>query len=68
MGRYRDNAVIAATQILSGEKVPAEWVLPQPVITSANLSEYITPGMPPLFYSTCGCQHMPGFPQDWGGK
>jgi hypothetical protein len=40
----------------------------QPVITKDNLSQYITPGMPPLFYSTCGCQKMPGFPQNWGGK
>jgi ribose transport system substrate-binding protein len=38
------------------------------VITKDNLSQFITPGMPPLFYSTCGCQKMPGFPQGWGGK
>jgi ribose transport system substrate-binding protein len=62
------TAVIAATMILSGKQVPKEWVLPQPVITADNLSQYLTPGMPPLFYSTCGCQKMPGFPQDWGGK
>jgi ribose transport system substrate-binding protein len=62
------TAVIAATYILSGKQVPKEWVLPQPVITADNLSQYLTPGMPPLFYSTCGCQKMPGFPQDWGGK
>jgi len=62
------TALIAATDILSGQKVPAEWVLPQPVITAANLGQYLTAGMPPLFYSTCGCQHMPGFPKDWGGK
>src|SRR2546423_9139702 len=62
------TAVIAATMILSGKQVPKEWVLPQPVITADNLSQYLTPGMPPLFYSTCGCQKMPGFPQEWGGK
>jgi ribose transport system substrate-binding protein len=62
------TAVIAATNILSGKQVPKEWILPQPVITADNLSQYLTPNMPPLFYSTCGCQRMPGFPQDWGGK
>jgi ribose transport system substrate-binding protein len=62
------TAVIAATNILSGKKVPKEWILPQPTITSDNLSQYLTPNMPPLFYSTCGCQSMPGFPQVWGGK
>jgi ribose transport system substrate-binding protein len=62
------TAVIAAADILSGRQVPREWILPQPTITSENLSQYLTPGMPPLFYSTCGCQDMPGFPQDWGGK
>jgi ribose transport system substrate-binding protein len=62
------TAVIAATMILSGKQVPKEWVLPQPVITEDNLSQYVTQGMPPLFFPTCGCQKMPGFPQEWGGK
>jgi len=62
------TAVIAATDILSGKQVPKEWILPQPTITADNLAQYLRPGMPPLFYSTCGCQNMPGFPQDWGGK
>jgi len=62
------TAVIAATYILSGKQVPKEWILPQPVITADNLSQYIIPGMPPLFFPTCGCRNMPGFPQDWGGK
>jgi ribose transport system substrate-binding protein len=62
------TAVIAAVDILSGKQVPKEWILPQPTITADNLNQYLTPGMPPLFYSTCGCQNMPGFPQDWGGK
>jgi ribose transport system substrate-binding protein len=60
--------VIAAVGILSGKQVPKEWILPQPVITKDTLPQYITPGMPPLFYSTCGRQKMPGFPQAWGGK
>jgi ribose transport system substrate-binding protein len=62
------TAVIAAVDILSGKQVPKEWILPQPTITTDNLSQYLRPGMPPLFYPTCGCQTMPGFPQDWGGK
>ena len=62
------TALIAATYILSGKQVPKEWVLPQPVITADNLSQFLIPGMPPLFFSSCGCKNMPGFPQDWGGK
>jgi len=62
------TALIAATYILSGKPVPKEWVLPQPVITTDTLSKYLTPGMPPLFFPTCGCQKMPGFPKEWGGK
>jgi ribose transport system substrate-binding protein len=62
------TAIIAATWILSGKQVPKEWVLPQPVITQDNLDKWIVPGMPPLFFSSCGCQQMPGFPEDWGGK
>ncbi|MER3452203.1 MAG: ABC transporter substrate-binding protein [Acidimicrobiia bacterium] len=59
------TAVIAAVMILKGQQVPKEWVLPQPKITKANLDQYIYPGMPPLFYALCGCQSMPGFPEDW---
>jgi ribose transport system substrate-binding protein len=62
------TAVIAATWILSGKQVPKEWVLPQPVITVDNLGKYIVPGMPALFFSSCACQGMPGWPKDWGGK
>jgi ribose transport system ATP-binding protein len=60
--------IIAATMILNGEKVPKEWVLPQPEITSENLDKYVDPKMPPLFYPLCGCQKMPGYPEKWGGK
>jgi ribose transport system substrate-binding protein len=60
--------IIAATMILNGEKVPHEWVLPQPEITADNLSQYVDPKMPPLFYPLCGCQKMPGYPEKWGGK
>ena len=60
--------IIAATMILNGERVPKEWVLPQPEITSENLDKYVDPKMPPLFYPLCGCQKMPGYPEKWGGK
>ncbi len=57
--------IIAATRILSGEEVPAEWNLPQPVITEDNLADYLQPDMPPLHYALCGCEDMPGFPENW---
>ena len=57
--------ILAATQILSGEEVPSEWVLPQPLITEENRSEYSNPDMPPLWYGTCGCEDLPGFPEAW---
>jgi ribose transport system substrate-binding protein len=59
------TAVIAATQILSGEEVPKDWVLPQPKIDEGSLSDYVAPDMPPLFYALCGCQEMEGFPERW---
>ncbi|MFF5615516.1 substrate-binding domain-containing protein [Streptomyces albidoflavus] len=60
--------VIAALKILGGEEVPKEWTLPQPVITEADLDDYLKPGMPPLHYAMCGCEELPGFPEKWGGK
>jgi ribose transport system substrate-binding protein len=59
--------VIAAVNILKGEEVPKEWVLPQPKITSENLDQYVDPNMPPLHYALCGCEDMPGYPGNWGG-
>jgi ribose transport system substrate-binding protein len=61
------TAIIAARLILNGQKVPKEWVLPQPVITSDNLDEFLFPNMPDTFYSLCGCQKLPGYPERWGG-
>ncbi|MEV7192067.1 substrate-binding domain-containing protein [Streptomyces sp. NPDC093510] len=60
--------VIAALRVLDGEPVPKEWKLPQPTVTQDNLDEYLQDGMPPLHYAMCGCQQLPGFPGDWGGK
>lgn len=62
------TAVIAAVRILNGEEVPKVWRLPQPTVTNENLDEYIQPNMPPLHYAMCGCEGMPGFPENWGGE
>ncbi|MEO3755407.1 substrate-binding domain-containing protein [Streptomyces sp. B6B3] len=60
--------VIAALRVLAGEEVPAEWRLPQPTITQDNLADYLDEGMPPLHYAMCGCEDLPGYPEDWGGE
>ncbi|MEU7749968.1 ABC transporter substrate-binding protein [Nonomuraea sp. NPDC049158] len=60
--------LIAALKILKGEEVPKMWNLPQPEVTSENLSTYLKPNMPPLHYALCGCEDLPGFPEAWGGK
>ncbi|WP_440097594.1 substrate-binding domain-containing protein [Streptosporangium sp. H16] len=60
--------IIAALKILKGEEVPKTWKLPQPKITSENLDSYLQPNMPPLHYALCGCEKLPDFPADWGGK
>lgn len=63
------TAVVAALNVLKGVSVPGPvWVLPQPVITQADLSHFVDPRLPPLHYSMCGCEKMPGYPQRWGGK
>ncbi|MGP3971739.1 substrate-binding domain-containing protein [Streptomyces sp. 6N223] len=60
--------VIAALRILAGEEVPREWRLPQPTITQDNLAQYLNEDMPPLHYAMCGCEDLPGYPEDWGGE
>jgi ribose transport system substrate-binding protein len=54
--------------ILQGQEVPKEWILPEPVIRSENLDQYLQPNMPPLHYALCGCENMPDFPARWGGE
>ncbi len=61
------TAVIAALKVLQGEQVPDPWRLPQPSVNQDNLDQFVQPGMPPLHYAMCGCEDMPGFPEDWGG-
>ncbi|WP_336213287.1 substrate-binding domain-containing protein [Nonomuraea sp. LPB2021202275-12-8] len=60
--------IIAALKILKGEEVPKQWKLPQPKITAESLDTYLQPNMPPLHYALCGCETLPGFPENWGGK
>jgi ribose transport system substrate-binding protein len=31
------------------------------------LDQYVDPNMPPLHYALCGCEEMPGYPENWGG-
>ena len=59
------TAVLAAVNVLKGEEVPKEWVLPQPAITQDTLGDYVDPEMPPLHYALCGCEEMPGYPDAW---
>ncbi len=60
--------IIAGLHVMNGEEVPAVWRLPQPTITNENLDTYVQPNMPPLHYAMCGCEDMPGFPENWGGQ
>jgi ribose transport system substrate-binding protein len=59
--------VLAATMILKGEQVPAEWVLPQEPITEADLDDYLerNADMPSLHYAKFGGEDLPGFPDAW---
>jgi ribose transport system substrate-binding protein len=57
--------VIAAVNILQGQPVPEEWVLPQPTIVDSNLADFYNADMPPLYYAMSSAETMPGFPEDW---
>jgi ribose transport system substrate-binding protein len=59
--------IIAATLILSGQEVPKEWVLPQPAVTQDQLDQVVADneGLPDLHYALCGCEDLPGYPEDW---
>lgn len=60
--------ILAAVSVLSGEEIPGgDWLLPQPVITEANLADYVQPDMPPLHYALCGCEDMENYPAAWQG-
>ncbi len=59
--------IIAATRILNGEEVPKEWILPQEPVTDEELDDLVTAneGLPDLHYARCGCEDLPGYPDDW---
>ena len=59
--------IIAATRILNGEEVPKEWILPQEPVTQDELEDLVAANeeMPDLHYARCGCEDLPGYPEDW---
>ena len=59
--------IIAATRILNGEEVPKEWILPQEPVTDEELDDLVAAneGLPDLHYARCGCEDLPGYPEDW---
>ena len=59
--------IIAATRILNGEEVPKEWILPQVPVTQEELEDIVAAneGLPDLHYARCGCEDLPGYPEDW---
>ncbi len=57
--------IIAAMNVLAGQPVPKEWVLPQPTVDQSNLKQYYNPAMPPLYYAMSSAETMEGYPQDW---
>ena len=59
--------VLAAVDILNGEQVPAEWVLPQEPITDADLDDFLerNADMPSLHYAKFGGEDLPNFPEAW---
>lgn len=59
--------VIAAVDILNGEEVPEEWILPQDPVTEETLQEYLerNEDMPSLHYAQFGGEDLPGFPEVW---
>jgi ribose transport system substrate-binding protein len=59
--------VLAVADILNGEEVPEEWVLPQDPITDEDLDEFLerNEGMPELHYAKFGGEDLPGFPETW---
>lgn len=57
------TAIIAATDILSGNRVPKDWIVPQRTIsTEEDRDEAIEDELGPLFYSECGCRDLAQFP------
>lgn len=61
------TALLAASDILQGQEIPKEWILPQPSVTADNLDDYLTKneGMPEGHYAMFGGENLPGYPQVW---
>ncbi|CAL9528228.1 hypothetical protein SUDANB121_03999 [Nocardiopsis dassonvillei] len=59
--------VLAASMILAGEEVPAEWILPQEPIGQGELQDFLerNADMPSLHYAKFGGEDLPGFPDAW---
>ncbi|MGI5186518.1 substrate-binding domain-containing protein [Promicromonospora sp. CA-289599] len=59
--------ILAAQKIWAGEEVPAEWVLPQEPVTSADLAGFLEANadMPSLHYAKFGGEDLPGYPEAW---
>jgi len=55
------TALISATMILSGQKVPKEWILPQPTITNDNVKDYVQPDLPATYYVLSSGATIPGY-------
>ena len=57
----------AAVQILGGEQVPEEWVLPQAPITEEDRDTFLQENadMPSLHYAKFGGEDLPGYPDAW---
>lgn len=59
--------ILAAVDILNGEEVPGEWVLPQEPIVEDTRQEFLEANsmMPPLHYAKFGGEDLPGYPDAW---
>lgn len=55
------TALIAATKILNGEKVPKEWILPQPTVTNDNVKQFVQPDLPDTYYVFSRGDTIPGY-------
>jgi len=55
------TSIIAATMILSGQKVPKEWILPQPTITNDNVKNYVQTDLPDTYYVLSSGDTIPGY-------
>ena len=73
MGFMRFSHNLPLSPAVSTSSTASLWLVPngfcrsRPLHTE-TLVNYIDERMPPLHYSLCGCQDLPGYPERWGGK